>query len=101
LEGPNRATRGANYLRYIHAIAPTSSARQRRIVVPGVDHDSDAIFASPLARTVLFGLNTTADTAASAVGGAVSGTANGALNHATGALNRTTNSLTGGSGVGR
>jgi pimeloyl-ACP methyl ester carboxylesterase len=63
LEGPNRATRGANYLRYIHAIAPTSTARQRRIVVPGVDHDSDAIFASPLARTVLFSPATTLDSA--------------------------------------
>jgi pimeloyl-ACP methyl ester carboxylesterase len=57
LEGPNRASRGANFVRYMRAVAPDSSARQSRIVVPGVDHDGDAIFTDPSVRGRLFPLS--------------------------------------------
>jgi pimeloyl-ACP methyl ester carboxylesterase len=53
LEGPNRASRGAEYFRYIHLLAPT--AAHDRIVVPGVGHDHYELFESPLAAPVLFG----------------------------------------------
>jgi hypothetical protein len=63
LEGPNRATRGANYLNYIHSIAPNTASTQRRIVVNGVDHDGDAIFNDPAVRQALFNSGGAGDTA--------------------------------------
>jgi pimeloyl-ACP methyl ester carboxylesterase len=54
LEGPSRAARAANYLAYIHGIAP--NAPHVRIVIPGVAHDADAMFSSPLAWPSLFGV---------------------------------------------
>jgi pimeloyl-ACP methyl ester carboxylesterase len=53
LEGTNREVRGANYLDYMHQLAP--GAAHDRIVVPGVDHNHYALFESPLAAPVLFG----------------------------------------------
>lgn len=55
LQGPNRATRGANFVQYIHKLAPGTAARQSRIVVNGVDHNGDAIYADPAVRNALFG----------------------------------------------
>jgi hypothetical protein len=78
LEGPNRATRGANYLNYIHSIAPNTAATQRRIVVNGVDHDGDAIFNDPAVRQALFNSGGTGDTASK-----VSTTGEGSTNPAT------------------
>jgi hypothetical protein len=68
LEGNNRAERGANYLHYIHSIAPNTASTQRRIVVNGVDHDGDAIFNDPAVRQALFnsGGTSTSDTASRA-----------------------------------
>ena len=60
LQGPNRATRGANFLQYIHTIAPATNSRQTRIVVNGVDHDGDAIFNDPAVRAALFDPGATA-----------------------------------------
>ena len=54
LEGASRAARSANYFSYIRAIAPT--APHDRVVIPGIGHDGDAIFASPLAWPSLFGV---------------------------------------------
>jgi pimeloyl-ACP methyl ester carboxylesterase len=51
-QGPDRNARAADYVNYIRAIAP--GAAQDRIVVPGVGHDGDAMFASPLAWPALF-----------------------------------------------
>ncbi|HZZ46795.1 MAG TPA: hypothetical protein VFE65_07915 [Pseudonocardia sp.] len=52
-QGPNRATRGANWQRYMRLLAP--GAPHDRIVVPGVDHNHYAMFESPLVTPVLFG----------------------------------------------
>jgi hypothetical protein len=54
LEGPNRASRSANYLAYTHRIAP--NAPHDRVIIPGVGHDGDAMFASPLSWPSLFGV---------------------------------------------
>jgi hypothetical protein len=59
MQGPNRAARGANFVQYIHAIAPITATRQTRIVVPGVDHDGDVIYNDPAVRAALFGTGTT------------------------------------------
>lgn len=57
-QGPNRNARAADYFAYTRAIAPT--APHDRIVVPGVGHDGDAMFASPLAWPALFHVTPTA-----------------------------------------
>lgn len=57
LQGPNRAVRSENYLAYIHKIAP--NAPHARVAIPGVAHESDAMFASPLAWPALFGVQGT------------------------------------------
>lgn len=54
LQGPNRASRGANFVKYIHSVAPRTTSSQGRIVVNGVDHDGDAIFNDPAVRYALF-----------------------------------------------
>jgi pimeloyl-ACP methyl ester carboxylesterase len=54
LEGASRAARSANYFSYIRAIAP--NAPHDRVVIPGIGHDGDAMFASPMAWPVLFGV---------------------------------------------
>jgi hypothetical protein len=54
LEGSNRAKRSANYFAYIRTIAP--NAPHNRVVIPGVGHDGDAMFASLLAWPSLFGV---------------------------------------------
>lgn len=59
LEGPDRATRGANYVNYIHNRYP--NAPHTRVVIAGVGHHSKEMFTSPLAQTALFGIQPTQD----------------------------------------
>jgi hypothetical protein len=54
LEGANRAKRSANYFSYLRTIAP--NAPHDRVIIPGVGHDGDAMFTSPLAWPSLFGV---------------------------------------------
>jgi hypothetical protein len=53
MEGPNRASRAANFFTRIHSVYP--GAPHDRIVVPGTGHDHYALFGSPVASSVLFG----------------------------------------------
>lgn len=69
LEGKNRAARGANFLNYIHRIAPATATTQKRIVVAGVDHDGDAIYNDPAVRAALFTTSSPGAPATSATAG--------------------------------
>ncbi|GAA5146485.1 hypothetical protein GCM10023321_06040 [Pseudonocardia eucalypti] len=53
LQGANRMVRGQNFVNHFKALKP--GAPHKFVVVPGVDHDGEAMLGSPLARTALFG----------------------------------------------
>lgn len=53
LQGANRMVRGQNFVNHLKALKP--GAPHKFVVVPGVDHDGEAMLGSPLARTALFG----------------------------------------------
>jgi pimeloyl-ACP methyl ester carboxylesterase len=53
LQGPNRNARGQYFFQHFRALQP--NAPHKRIVIPGVAHESDAMLASPLATATLFG----------------------------------------------
>jgi hypothetical protein len=53
LQGANRELRGQYFFNHFKALEP--QAPHKRIVVPGVDHDSEAMLGSPLAAATLFG----------------------------------------------
>jgi hypothetical protein len=53
LQGPNRNARGQYFFQHFKALAP--NAPHKRIVVPGVAHESDEMLTSPLASATLFG----------------------------------------------
>lgn len=53
LQGPNREARGRYFVAHFRAGHP--GAVHDRLVVPGVDHDSEQMLASPVVRRVLFG----------------------------------------------
>jgi hypothetical protein len=53
LQGPNRDARGQYFFQHFMALHP--GAPHRRMVVPGVDHDSEAMVGSVQARPLLFG----------------------------------------------
>ena len=59
LEGPDRATRGANYAHYIHNLYP--NAPHTRVVIAGVGHHSKEMFTSPMTQPALFGTQPTQD----------------------------------------
>ncbi|WP_028935518.1 hypothetical protein [Pseudonocardia spinosispora] len=53
LEGPNREARGQYFLKHFLSLQP--NAKHNRLVVPGVAHESEEMFASPVVKTTLFG----------------------------------------------
>lgn len=53
LQGPNRLVRGERFHQRMRQLAP--GAPHDRIVVPGVDHDKEALYASAPVIKVLFG----------------------------------------------
>lgn len=52
-QGPTRLARGRAFTAYIRDHFPT--AHHRYLVIPGVGHDSAAMFADPIIRPILFG----------------------------------------------
>lgn len=83
LEGKDRATRGANFVNYIHSIAPRTAGTQKRIVVAGVDHDGDAIYNDAAVRAALF-TNGAATTSGAATGTSETGVSSGSASEPTG-----------------
>lgn len=53
LQGPNREARGRYFVQHFRGQHP--GAPHNRLVVPGVDHDSERMLSAPVARQVLFG----------------------------------------------